>query len=192
VSAAATLEKPDRLVSTPDSTVVFMSRRTDLKLVKLRERARRNAEGDVAEVLPGERVAFRDGVLRVPASGKMRGEQGEELDAVGVLKWLLAHPMLDDRFEGFWRLEEPAPAPTEAEQATLAALGMELDIDGLEAFIAQEEAGWAREDLLGVARGSLERAKRMAAEREDALAKARAEGAAEAAAKPAGKKPEAS
>jgi hypothetical protein len=184
VSAAATLEKPDRLVSRPDSTVVFMARRTDLKLVKLRERARRNAEGDVAEVLPGERVAFVDGVLRVPASGRMRGEQGEDLDAAEVLLWLEGHHLLDDRFEGFWRLDEPAPVATEAEQATLAELGMELDVAGLEEFILQEEAGWAREALLGVARGSLERAKRMGAEREEALVKARAEGAAEAAKKP--------
>jgi hypothetical protein len=192
----ATLEKP--LVGAPDKTVVFMSRRADLKLVVSRKWERKDGEGNVVETIMGKNVKFENGVLRIPRTGKVRGELGEDLEAAEVLAFLLGdeengklpHRLLGDRFDGFWLHEEPAPAPSEDERNALAELVIEQDIEGIERFISQEESGWAREGLLTEARTSLERVKAKAAERDEALAKARAEGeaAAKAAPKPEPKK----
>jgi hypothetical protein len=188
VSAAATLEKSDRMVGAPEKAVVFMARRDDLKLVVKRKWDRKDGEGNVIETVPGEHVKFDGGVLRIPASGGVRGEHGEALDAKSVLTFLLGdpekgtlpHPLLGDRFDGFWLHEEPAPAPTEDERNALAELVIELDAAGIERFISEEEAGWAREGLLAEARTSLGRVQAKVAERESQLDAARAEGAAEA------------
>jgi hypothetical protein len=173
------LDGTERMVATRDSTVTFLSRRSELKLVRKPERDQHDMEGNVFNKIPGERLAFRDGQLRVPV-GKgvgMAGENGEALDATEILHWLERHRMNGDREEGFWKLEEPAPTPTEDEQNTLANLAMDLDIPGLEWFIAQEQDGWKRSTLLGTARQALERAKEKIAEIE---AKAEAKAATQA------------
>jgi hypothetical protein len=179
---AATVERP--LVGAPEKAAVFMARRADLKLVLKRKWDRKDGEGNVIETIPGEHVKFDAGVLRVPRTGKLRGEHGEELDAAEVLTALLGdegsgklpHRLLGDRFDGFWLHEEPAPAPTEDERNALAELVIELDVDGIERFIGQEEAGWVREGLLTEARTSLERVRAKVDARDAELAKARAEG----------------
>jgi len=187
-AAAATLEKPDQLVGAPDSAVVFLSRRDDLKLVVKRKWDEKDAGGNVIRSHLGEHVKFEAGKLRIPRSGQVRGEHGEALDAKAVLtfllgdeeKGLLPHPLLGDRFDGFWLHEEPAPAPTEDERNALAELAIELDADGIERFIAQEEEGWARDALIAEARTSLERVQAKVKAREEELEEARAEGAAQA------------
>jgi len=181
-----TLEKPGRMVGAPERAIVFMSRREYLKLVIRRKQDLKDGEGNVRETLPGEHLKFEGGVLRVPASGHMRGEYGEDLDAGAVLKFLLgdpetgrpAHMLLGDREEGFWKHEEPPPLPTPEERETLAELAIELDADGLRRYISQEEGGWGRDALLAEARASLKRVEEKLAEREADLAAARAEGAA--------------
>lgn len=170
MSAAATLEREpeQQMVSTKPGTVTFMARRENLKLVKRAERNRRNAEGDVVEVIPGERLQFVDGLLRVPPAGEIGGEKDEPIDAESLLLWLeggtdpkgkkvRAHPLFGDREEGFWRVDEPAPAVTPEEMDALTDLAVSQDAEGIEALIAQEEAGWGREGLLGSARKLLER-----------------------------------
>lgn len=179
--STAVAEKPEQMVAAPPSAHTFLARRSDLKLVKKPERKRHDAEGNAIETLPGERIIFREGVLRVPHSGPMRGEKGEELDSADVLAFLEAHPLKGDRFDGFWLNEEPAPPMSSAEQSALNELVLELDDGGLVAFIAQEVDGWAREDVLKLAEESLERVRAKLTERDEALAAARAEGAAEAA-----------
>ena len=182
---AATAER--RMVSAPERDVVFMAYRADLRLVVKRKQEIKDGEGNIRETIQGEHLKFEGGVLRVPARGKMRGEYGEVLEADEILKYLLgdpenghlAHPLLGDRTEGFWRHEEPAPNPTTEERETLAELAIELDAEGLRRYIDQEEHGWAREALLAEARTSLERVEAKLAEREAELAAARAEGAAE-------------
>jgi hypothetical protein len=158
-----------------------------LKLVVKRKQEIKDGEGNIRETIQGEHLTFENGVMRVPPRGKMRGEYGEVLEAAEILKYLigdaesgqLAHPLLDDRFDGFWRHEEPAPSPTTQEREILAELAIELDAEGLRRYIDQEEQGWAREALLAEARSSLERVEGKLAEREAELAAARAEGAAE-------------
>lgn len=183
--ASATLEKPDLLVADRETAHVFLARRQELKLVITRRWDRRDQEGNIVETIMGQHVAFTDGVLRVPASGRMRGEHGEDLDAGEVLTFLrgdpatnrLPHHLFGDRFDGFWEHDEPAPAPSQEETDKLTELGMELDVAGLERFIAQEEERWARPKLLESARGTLERVQVKLAEQEKAVAAAREEGA---------------
>jgi hypothetical protein len=177
----------ERMVSAPEREVVFLSRRAYLKLVVKRKQELKDGEGNTRETVQGEHIAFENGILRIPPKGKMRGEYGEVLEAAEVLKYLLgdaesghlAHPLLDDRFDGFWRHEEPAPSPTTEERETLAELAIELDAEGLRRYIDQERQGWAREALLAEAGSALERVEGKLAEREAELAAARAEGAAE-------------
>jgi len=143
-------------------------------------RRRRDAEGNIIETIAGQHLAFTDGRLLVPEAGKIDGEHGEKLDAAEVLAFLLEHPHFDDRHDGFWEHKEVAPAPTVEEQQRLAELAMDLDVEGIESFIAAEEAGWARPELLELAASQLERAKAKATELEERVEKARAEGAASA------------
>jgi hypothetical protein len=174
-----------QMVSVPDTSALFMARRGELRLVRKAIRQTRDAEGRPAETIPGETIAFHDGVLRVPHEGTIRLTDGRETEAAGILDWLEAHPLKGDVQEGFWRVDPTAPAPSQAELDKLQELAMELDVAGLEAFIEQESAGWARESLLDVATRTIERAreklKESDARREAALEQARAEGRAEAA-----------
>lgn len=189
--SAATLERPAVKLATPRKGKTFLSYRKDLRLVVKPDRQRKDLEGNIAETIQGQHLAFDEGKLLVPAKGPMKGEKGETLDSTEILTFLLGdednnvmpHHLLDDRQEGFWLLDEPAPAPSVEERDLLSQLGMDLDVDGLEAFVREEENGFAREALLEEANRSLARAKEMVAERDEALARARAEG--EAAAKPA-------
>lgn len=177
--------KSDQVVSKPSKNIIFMARRSELKLVKKPERPKRNETGELVDIVPGERVAFKDGKLEVPPTGKLRGEKGEELVAKEVLDWLLGsdenqpHHLLNDKLEGFWKLEEPAPAPSEDELNHLQDLAMDLDLEGLKQFIAQEQEGWKRPSLLRTATKSLESATEKLKELQEA---------AEAKAKPASEK----
>jgi hypothetical protein len=168
------------MVSVPDTSTLFMARRGELRLVKKAIMQTRDAEGRPADTIAGETLTFHDGVLRVPAQGRMRLEDGRDCNVHEILAWLEAHPMKDDIQEGFWRVDPTAPAPSELELETLQELGMDLNADGLEAFIAQERTGWDRPKLIAVAERSLakvrEKLESSEQRREDALARARAEG----------------
>jgi len=175
----------EQMVSVPDTSTLFMARRGELRLIRKSIMQTRDAEGRPAETIPGEAVAFHDGVLRVPAKGKMRLEDGRDAPATEILEWLDHHPMKGDIQEGFWRVDPTAPPPSELELDTLQELAMDLNAEGLEAFIRQEREGWDRPKLIEVAERSLEKVQEKMAEserkRELALEQARAEG--EAAAK---------
>jgi hypothetical protein len=166
---AATAEKP--LVATPSRIRTFMARRADLKLVIARKWDKKDGEGNVIETIPGKHVKFDEGVLRIP-TGAMRGEHGETLDSGEVITFLLGdaqagrlpHPLLNDRFDGFWEHVEPAPPPTEAERETLQNLAIDRDLSGIETLMRQEEAGWARPEFLNEAQKALDRAKAREAE----------------------------
>lgn len=173
-----------KMVGKPEAAVTFLARRDELRLIKKAERFRRNAEGDVVESIPGERIVFRDGVLKVPLTGTIAGENGDALDAPEVIAWLQGHKLRGDRQEGFWELEEPAPAPSEDELTQLQMLAEDLDAKGLERYIGEERDGWAREKLLAIAEGSLVRVKakveELEAQKAEAVAAAKAEATVEA------------
>lgn len=169
---AATAEKPKRMVSKPTADVLYLARRKDLRLVIERKEDIKDAGGNVVRTNLGKRIAFSEGVLRVPARGQMRGEAGEVLAVDEVMAFLegdeetgkLAHHLFGDRFEGFWRQDMAPPAPTQAERDTLLELAMDLDETRLLSFIAQEEEGWARPELLESAASTLERVRAKLAE----------------------------
>jgi hypothetical protein len=173
-----------QMVSVPEASALFMARRSDLRLVKKAIRQTRDVEGNPAETIPGETLAFLDGVLRVPLEGRIRITDGREIDAGEAIAWLDEHPLKGDWQEGFWRVDPTAPPPSEAEIDKLQELAMELDVTALAQFIEQERAGWARPKLLEVAERSLDRITAKLAEsderRQAALEAARAEGRAEA------------
>lgn len=155
----------------PPTQAVFQSRREELVLVMEKDpyTVRANGEKDWGV---GKHVAFVDGHLRVPLKhgGKVRGTRGEQIEAWSLLLFLeggedengedvMPHLLFDNHEEGFWRHREAAPAISEAESDELLVFAEERDLVGIEAFIAREEAGWARPELLKVAEGSRDRVK---------------------------------
>lgn len=167
--ATATAEPPagesvEGVIAKKPPMRIYFARRADLVLTKRKDRPVRNAEQEVVDVVLGERVAFTEGVLRIPLKGTFPGARGERIDAQEAVRWLegdgddvAPHPLLDDRQEGFWLHEEVAPELTSAEQTSLVELAEERNVDGIKAYIAAERAGWAREDILTVASEALER-----------------------------------
>lgn len=196
--SAATAERSAPVkVAEKEKVYTFFARRKDLRLVIKAEYHDKDGQGQTIRTHLGQRLAFDEGRLRVPAKGQMRGEKGMVLDSQEVLRFLLgdedsgrlAHPLLGDKFDGFWLHEEAAPQPTEAERELLAELAMEFDVEGIEGFIRAEMENWKREGLVAEARKALDRARTKRTEQADAIKAAEAKGAAEAkaAAKPAGK-----
>jgi hypothetical protein len=147
--------------------VMFKSRRKGLRLtVTPRYTTRNPVSGQPTGETKGIFIAFLEGpdggYFSFPATGPVKlvdslngGES--EMDAEKVLEWLEGHRLFGDRFEGFWREELTAPAVSREELQVLMDAALEFDEDKLRALIEQEEAGWAREDLLSTARGALER-----------------------------------
>lgn len=161
-AATAEPEVKRPAVRAPEKVAVFESKRHELMLVKKKDPFVMDANGDKVYGV-GERVQFRDGHLRVPFSGKTRGTRGETIDCKELLAWLegdennLPHPMFDNREEGFWRLHEPAPEPSEGELEAVVALAEAQDLEGLLEFVEAEKAGWGRAKLLKAAEGAAER-----------------------------------
>lgn len=184
---AATVEKPnepEQLVSQPEGGTLYMSRRSELRLLRTNTRNRFDQEGHKIETMQGESVTFKDGVLRLPTSKRMTIDKGMKVPTEEIREWLEDHRSFGDREEGFWRVDPVAPPVGEDELERLTELTTDLDMDRLALFIEQEEAGWGREKLLVAARkayGRVEEAMtRLKAEQRDALAKARSEGRSEA------------
>lgn len=172
----------EQMVSVPDTSTLFMARRSELRLVRKPIRQTRDAEGNPADTLPGETLEFHDGVLRIPQNGKLRvaGGKDEGIPVTELIAWLERHPMKDDIQEGFWRVDPTAPAPSEAELEALQDLALELNANGLEAFIRQESEGWNRPKLIEVAERTLtkvrEKLEGSEQRRQEALEAARKEG----------------
>jgi hypothetical protein len=144
-------------VQKPQRSTVMLAMREDLRLVKIPIEEGYNQAGRSVQTFPGQAVAFEEGKLRVPPSGEMQLEDGRKAPAKEILEWLEDHKLFGDRHEGFWRLEEPAPQPSEEELNALLELTVDGDIPGLERFIAEEQDGFKRKQLIQNAEQSLER-----------------------------------
>lgn len=156
---AATIEGPT-VVASPPAYKTYVARREELWLTVKRDKPIME-NGERVDFETGERIGFKDGMLKVP-TGKgetFRGARGEKLDGPAMVKFLENHALFGHKEEGFWLLELPAPAPTESEQGELIRLAEEQDVAGIEAFIEAESAGYAREELLKIAGDTLERVK---------------------------------
>jgi hypothetical protein len=156
---AATIEGPT-VVASPPAYKTYVARREELWLTVKRDKPIME-NGERVDFETGERIGFKDGMLKVP-TGKgetFKGARGEKLDGPAMVKFLENHALFGHKEEGFWLLELPAPAPTESEQGELIRLAEEQDVAGIEAFIEAESAGYAREELLKIAGDTLERVK---------------------------------
>jgi hypothetical protein len=161
-SVAPTEERT--LVSKPEQSALYMSARSGLRLVKRPKLPIRDQTGQEVDQTPGERIDFdSDAVLRVPLDRDADVElpTGVTLKAGEIHDWLQKHKTFGDRFEGFWKVDQPAPPITQQELENVLDLALRLDEDGLVALIEQEQSGYARSDLLEAAKGSLAKLREM-------------------------------
>lgn len=178
VATAPATDEP--LVAQPDRGSIFLSVREDLRLVKVPRYPRYGAGGAKVGEEPGQAVQFRDSRIFVPDDGDYELEDGRKIPAAELREWLLQHKRLGDPSDGFWMVETSAPAVSEAE--TRLVLENALDVEKLEAIIAQERAGWNRPALIGPVQDQIDKIRAMETEiRERAAAEA-------AAVKPAAKR----
>lgn len=162
----------ERLVAPPDASLLFMSRRSDLRLVKVPIYPRYGAGGQKVGEERGQAVAFRDGVLRVPRDGKLTLEDGRTVDAQEVAEWLAEHRLNGNSEEGFWKVDPVAPPVSREEQERLVDAALALDDEMLQEIIDQERAGWNRADIIEVAQGGIEKIRAVKAEAERRAAEA--------------------
>lgn len=170
MTATATID--DQLVSQPDQGTIFLSRRSDLRLVRTPRYPIMGPSGQKVGEKPGEAVAFREGRFYCPAEGKVTLEDGREVDADDLRPWMLGHRLVGDVNEGFWAVETVAPPVSSDELQRLSKAAVQHDVETIEAMIAQEVAGWDRADFIGGMRRTIE-------EVEEVQARVRAEIAAE-------------
>jgi hypothetical protein len=170
------------LVSQPDTSIVYVARRSELRLtLKSRYPLRNPITGQPEGTTRGIYAGFRDGTLRVPREGKvvlvdtLDGGESEEIDASVIHEMLQKHRRYGDRSEGFWMLEQPAPPVSPQEIDRLMEAAARWDVETLEAVLEQERAGWGREDLIAAAQRQVERIRAMEAERDAQVAAAREE-----------------
>jgi hypothetical protein len=154
MTAVATYD--DLLVSQPETKTLYMSRRSELRLVLTARQPITGAAGQKTGESPGRVAQFRDGVFRCPPTGTVELEDGRQADAAEITAWLDTHRLNGNVEEGFWRVDPTAPALSRAEMETMTQAAIALDSEKLLALIAQEEAGWAREDVLSIARDAVE------------------------------------
>lgn len=183
----------ETLVSPTEATVLYMSRRSGLRLtMRPRYPLRDPVSGQLTGSTPGVFIGFQDGQVRVPKSGQyttvdtLNGGRSEPIDAADVHDWLQRHHLFGDRQEGFWRVDPTAPPVSQDEMRAMMNAATLLDEETLQAIIDQEEAGWGREAILNTAREALDR---IADLKEQAAAQAQQEE--QAAPKKPGPKPKA-
>jgi hypothetical protein len=155
MTAVATYD--DLLVSQPETKTIWMSRRSELQLVLVARQPKvAAATGQKTGETLGEMVRFEDGVFRCPPTGTVTLADGRQADAAEITAKLETHKLKGDMEEGFWRVDPTAPPLSRAEMETLTQAAIALDSEKLLALIAQEEAGWGREDVLSIARDAVE------------------------------------
>lgn len=155
MTAVATYD--DLLVSQPETKTLYMSRRSELRLVKDPRYPLMGPLGQKVGETVGAAIPFREGVFRCPPTGTVTLEDGRQADAAEITAWLDSHRLNGNVEEGFWRVDPTAPAISRDEIEQLAQASIALDTDTLRRMIEQEEAGWGREDILQTARNAIEK-----------------------------------
>jgi hypothetical protein len=164
VSTATAPEVTGALVQQPEPTVLFISKREWLRLVKTgRYPMIIPTTGERIGMTAGVTVSFApDGEFRCPLEGDVTvmdpGGAGEAtLPAKELLDWLQRHPRCGDPNEGFYRVDPKAPPLSKAETERLVALATAGDTESLREVIEQERAGWDRQELIEIAQGAVDR-----------------------------------
>lgn len=146
---SATASPPqDRVVSQPEREIVYIARREDLRLVHTPTYPLYGAGGRKLGEERGISVQFRHGILRLPMEGTVKTENGMKIDAAELNAWLGEHHLFGDTFEGFTKLEQVAPPVSGMEMTTAMEATARYDVEGLEALLEQERAGWNRPALI--------------------------------------------
>lgn len=182
----ATVAEP--LVAPGEKTFLFMARRQSLRLIRIPRGTLINPATGQREVgaVPGQAVAFHEGVLRVEKDGEVTLEDGSTAPAADILEWLDKHRLNGNVEEGFWRVDPTAPPVSQDEMRTLMQAALALDEETLRRIAEEEREGWGRSAIIEEAESALGSIEAMReAERAQALAEAEA---AKADAKPPAKK----
>lgn len=163
-TATAPPELHEALVQQPEASVLFIAKRSDLRLTK---KARYPivvpTTGERIGMTPGITVSFApSGEFRCPIEGDVTvmdpGGAGQAtLPADELLTWLQAHPRCGDPNEGFYRVDPKAPPLSKAETERLVELATAGDTESLREVIEQERAGWDRQELIEIAQGAVDR-----------------------------------
>jgi hypothetical protein len=164
---------PEPLMSAPEATDVYMSMKLDLRLVKTPKYPVYGPSGAQVDMRPGEVLAFREGVLRIPHEGSVTLEDGRQIDAADARSFIERHRLLGDQFMGFWRVDPVAPPIGEQELEAIMDAALNGDAETLQRIVDQETAGWGREVLIRRAQAAIEKIERVRAEFEAAQAKAK-------------------
>ena len=163
--STATVEptQTEALVQQPERAVLFLSHRSDLRLVHTgRYPIMVPSTGQRIGETSGVTVAFHNHEFRCPESGEVKimdpGGAGEAtMDAADLLSWLQTHRRFGDPNEGFVRVDPKAPPIGQEEQERLMKAATEWDVDTLQSIAEQERAGWQREQVIRSAEGAIER-----------------------------------
>jgi hypothetical protein len=146
----STLAPPqaDSIVSQPAREKTYAARRDGLTLVHTPEYPIFGPGGRQVGIEPGIRIQFTDGMLRIPLSGKIETAQGRKVDVAPILEWLDGHRLNGDQYEGFFEVAQAAPPVSPDEMDSIMRLAALHDMDGLQALLDTERAGWKRETVL--------------------------------------------
>jgi hypothetical protein len=154
MSAVATA--PDEaLVSQPDRGTIFVSVRSNLRLVRTPRYPIYGPGGRTVGEEQGEVIQFRNSRLYVPDEGTVTLEDGREVDAADLKDWLLNHRRLNDKHDGFFALQTAAPPVTQAEIEAITRAVLAVDVDALERVLEQETNGWGRQEVIGPVQDAL-------------------------------------
>jgi hypothetical protein len=151
------------LVQQPDPSVLFIAKRSDLRLVKTgRYPIMVPSTGQRIGETRGVTVAFNNHEFRCQLEGEVTimdpGGAGQAtLPAEELLKFLESHPRCGDPNEGFYRVDPKAPPLGQEEQQRIVDAATAWDVDTLRAIVAQEREGWNREQVIEVAQGAIQR-----------------------------------
>lgn len=141
------------LVSKPEDNVLYMSRRSELRLTHTPRYPILGPGGQKVGEGKGVALGFRDGTARLPKTGEVilkdSLDGGESrMPAEEAHKWLREHRLFGDQEEGFWEVVQPAPPISEEEQERMLTAALGLDSETLQGMADQERAGWGREQII--------------------------------------------
>lgn len=135
---------------------MYAARRSELTLVHTAEYPIFGPGNRQVGIEPGIRIAFQDGILRIPLEGKIRTQQGRMVDAGPIREWLDQHPLNGDQDAGFFEVAQ-APSPvTEDELTAITMAAASLDSERLEQLLSSERQGWQRPQIMAAISRALE------------------------------------
>jgi hypothetical protein len=168
------METNEVLVSPADQTVLYMSRRSELRLTMTPRYPKLNqVTGAKQGETKGAFIGFRDGQVRIPKTGKyvavdtLDGGESEPIEAADIHEWMTSHRLFGNQFEGFWRVDPTAPPVSQEEMRALMQAALRLDGDTLREIIRQETEGWGRSQILEEAQTALEQIEAIAQQAEE-------------------------